>query len=110
ILAANAMTNLPRAGEIALDARTLVFTTLVSIAAGLLFGSVPAWQLARGRSSDALREGARGTAGHLWARNTLVVSELALAMILLTGAGLLLRTFERLRRVDPGVRTEGVLT
>jgi len=76
----------------------------------LLFGSVPAWQLARGRSSDALREGARGTAGHLWARNTLVVSELALAMILLTGAGLLLRTFERLRRVDPGVRTEGVLT
>ncbi|HXT15311.1 MAG TPA: ABC transporter permease [Gemmatimonadaceae bacterium] len=110
LLAAQVTTNLPRAGEIALDARVILFTTFVSIAAGLAFGSVPGWQLARGSSIDALRDGGRGSSGHQWARSVLVVSEIALAMILLTGAGLLLRSFERLREVHSGVRTEGVLT
>jgi putative ABC transport system permease protein len=110
LLAAQATTNLPRVDEIALDERVLGFTFGVSLLAGLIFGSIPAWQLARGGSSEALRVGTRGSAGHQWARSTLVVSELALAMMLLTGAGLLLRSFDLLRRVNPGVRPEHVLT
>jgi predicted permease len=110
LLAAQASTNLPRADEIGLDSRVLLFTLGVSLLAGLLFGSLPAWQLARARSSDALREGARGSAGHQWAQRALVVSELATAMVLLTGAGLLLRSFSLLQRVDPGFTTESLLT
>jgi predicted permease len=110
LLAAPATAALPRADEIALDPRVLLFTLGISVAAGLAFGSLPAWHLARGRSSDALREGARGSGGHAWARSALVVSELALAMVLLTGAGLLLRTFALLQRVDPGVATDHLLT
>ena len=110
LLAAQATTNLPRADEIGLDPRVLLFTLGVSVVAGLAFGSLPAWQLARGRSTEALREGARGSAGHQWARSALVVSELALAMVLLTGAGLLLRSFALLQRVDPGFPADHILT
>jgi putative ABC transport system permease protein len=110
LLAASATTNLPRVEEISLDGRVLWFTLAVSVVAGLFFGCMPAWQLARGKSTDALREGSRGNTGHQWARSMLVVSELALAMVLLTGAGLLLRSFDLLRRVDPGVKTDHVLT
>ncbi|MFL5616712.1 MAG: ABC transporter permease [Gemmatimonadaceae bacterium] len=110
LLAAQATTNLPRVDEIALNGRVLAFTFIVSLVAGVLFGSVPAWQLSRGPSSDALREGARGSANHQWARSVLVVSELALAMVLLTGAGLLLRSFSLLQRVDPGVKHDRILT
>jgi len=110
LLAAQATTNLPRADEIALDTRVLLFTLGVSLAAGLLFGSLPVWQLGRARSSEALREGTRGSVGQQWARRALVVSELALAMVLLTGAGLLLRSFALLQRVDPGFRADRVLT
>ena len=108
LLAAQVTTNLPRAEEISLDGRVLLFAGLASVVAGLLFGSAPAWQLSR--STDALRQGTRGSAGGQWMRNMLVVSELALAMILLTGAGLLLQSFARLSRVDPGVKTEGRIT
>ena len=110
LLAAQATTNLPRADEIGLDVRVLLFTLAVSVAAGLFFGSLPAWQLARSRSTEALREGTRGSAGHQWARSALVVSEIALAMMLLTGAGLLLRSFALLQRVDPGFAADRVLT
>jgi putative ABC transport system permease protein len=110
LLAAQATTNLPRADEIALDGRVLGFAFALSTAAGLLFGSVPAWQLSRGPSSDALRDGSRGSSGQQWARSALVVAEVALAMVLLTGAGLLLRSFDFLQRVDPGVRREQLLT
>jgi predicted permease len=110
LLAAQATTNLPRADEISLDARVLAFAFGLSTLAGLLFGSVPAWQLARGSSSDALRDGSRGSSDQQWARSTLVVGEVALAMMLLVGAGLLLRSFDRLLRVDPGVRREQLLT
>jgi putative ABC transport system permease protein len=110
LLAAQATTNLPRADEIALDRRVLGFAFALSTAAGLLFGSVPAWQLSRGPSSDALRDGSRGSSSHQWTRSALVVAEVALAMVLLTGAGLLLRSFDLLQRVDPGVRREQVLT
>ena len=110
MLAAKGTLNLPRAEEISLDGRVLAFTLVVSVVAGLFFGCIPAWQLASGRSADALREGSRGSSGNSWARNALVVSELALAMILLAGAGLLLRSFDLLRRVNPGVNTERILT
>ncbi|HTE45339.1 MAG TPA: ABC transporter permease, partial [Gemmatimonadaceae bacterium] len=70
LLAAQVTTNLPRSDEIVLDARVVVFTLVVSMIAGLVFGSVPAWDLARSRSSEALRDGARGSSGHQWARNT----------------------------------------
>jgi putative ABC transport system permease protein len=101
---------LPRADEIRLDLRVLGFTLAVSLLAGLLFGSLPAWQLARARSSDTLREGTRGSAGRHWAQHALVVSELALAMMLLTGAGLLLRSFSALQQVDPGFTADRLLT
>ena len=110
LLAAQVTTNLPRADEIALDGRVLLFTLGVSVVAGVFFGLVPAWQLAHGRSTDALRDGAKGSAGNQWARGALVVSELALAMVLLTGAGLLLRSFNRMLHVNPGVQTDHVLT
>jgi putative ABC transport system permease protein len=110
LLAAQATINLPRAEEIGLDLRVLLFTLGVSVTAGIFFGSLPAWHLARSRSTDALRQGARGSARHQWARNALVVSELALAMMLLVGAGLLLRSFSLLQRVDPGFRTDHLLT
>jgi putative ABC transport system permease protein len=113
LMAAEAATNLPRADEISLDLRVLAFAFAVSVFAGLLFGSAPAWQLTRaraGRGSDPLREGARGGTGATFARSALVVAELGLAMMLLIGAGLLLRSFDLLSRVDPGIRAERVLT
>lgn len=114
LMAAEAATNLPRADEVALDGRVLAFTLGVSVLAGLLFGSAPAWQLARaqrsGQASDALRDGVKGSAGGTVARSALVVSELGLAMMLLIGAGLLLRSFDLLLRVDPGIRSDQVLT
>ncbi|HKW50020.1 MAG TPA: ABC transporter permease [Gemmatimonadaceae bacterium] len=110
LLAAQATTNLPRSDEIALDGRVLAFAILLSTIAGLLFGSVPAWQLSRRSSSEVLREGSRGSSAHQWGRGALVVVEVALAMVLLTGAGLLLRSFDSLQRVDPGVRREQLLT
>lgn len=109
LLAAQETINLPRADEIALDGRVLLFTLGVSVAAGVVFGAIPAWHLTRARSADALREGARASAGHHWTRSTMVVAELALAMVLLVGAGLLLRSFELMRRVDPGFRPDNVV-
>ncbi len=110
LMAADAATNLPRATEIALDGQVLVFTLVVSVLAGLVFGSVPAWQLSRGRAQLALREGTRGSASGLVARSALVVSQMALATMLLVGAALLLRSFDLLQRVRPGVSGDGILT
>jgi len=110
LLAAQTITNLPRSDEIALDGRVLAFTFGVSLLAGVIFGSVPAWQLSRASSTAALREGTKGSDNQQWARSILVVSEIALAMVLLTGAGLLLRSFALLQRVDAGVRQDHVLT
>ncbi len=110
LLAAQTITNLPRSDEITLDGRVLAFTFGVSLLAGVIFGSVPAWQLSRAPSTSALREGAKGSDNQQWARSVLVVSEIALAMVLLTGAGLLLRSFALLQRVDAGVRQDHVMT
>src|SRR6185436_4456031 len=97
--------NLPRLSEIGVDGRVLGFTFGVSVLTGLIFGLVPAWTASRGRAADALKEGARsvtaGSARQLL-RSTFVVVEFAVALVLLVGAGLLIKTFWNLRSVEPG--------
>jgi len=105
--------DLPRQEEIGLDGRVLLFTLALSLGTGLLFGLAPALSANRGRLFGALKEGGRAVAGGArgrLVRRLLVVGEVAVALILLVGAGLLLRSFSRLRTVDPGFRPEGVLT
>lgn len=103
--------NMPLAADLSLDARVLAFTLLIALATGVIFGLVPAWQAARTGPALALKAGGRGnTAGGNRLRHALVVLEIALALVLLVGAGLLLRTFDHLGKVDPGFRPEGLLT
>jgi putative ABC transport system permease protein len=113
--------DLPREQEIGLDGRVLLFTLGLSLVTGLLFGLAPALSAsrsdgaagARGRLFAALKEGGRAVAGGARGRRLrflLVVGEVAVALVLLVGAGLLLQSFARLRSVDPGFRSEGVLT
>ncbi len=100
------------AGGFTLDARTLAFTGALCIAATLLAGLVPALQMSRPDVAGTLRDGTRagaGTAGSHRTRNALVVAEVAIAVLLLIGAGLLLRSFVRLVSVDPGFRPRGIL-
>ncbi|MCG8469998.1 MAG: ADOP family duplicated permease, partial [Gemmatimonadetes bacterium] len=104
---------LPRLAEVGLDGSALAFTLVASLATGLAFGSFPVARLRSWRTVIALKEGGRGGSGgkkRNRARNGLVVAQLALALVLLAGSGLLLRTFWNLRSVDPGFRAENVLT
>ncbi len=101
--------DLPRLHEVTIDARVLVFTVVVSLSAGVLFGLVPAFQLAGRTTVIAMRDGERATGRHRL-RGALVVSELALAVVLLTGAGLLVKSFLRLQQVDPGFQTARLVT
>lgn len=108
-LLALAPKNLPRVADIHLDAGVLGFALLLSLATGLLFGLMPAWLAARTNVNDALKQGARGATdagarGRF--RAALVVAEVAAAVVLLAAAGLLVRSFEKLARVDPGFRPE----
>jgi predicted permease len=96
-----------------IDGTTLGVAAIVTVATGLLFGILPALQAGRSELTTMLRAGGRGTDGRPNAnrsRRAIVVGELALAVILLSGAGLLLRSFGRLMSVDPGFRPDGVLT
>jgi putative ABC transport system permease protein len=102
--------NLPRANEIGLDPTVLGFTAAVSVLSGVAFGFFPALQLASRAPMDTVREGARGSGRSRWVRTTLVVSEVALALMLLTGAGLLVRSFAKLLEVNPGFRSDRLLT
>ena len=103
---------LPRLNEISIDTRVAAFTLLVSVATGVLFGLAPALQISKPTLTDALKESGRTTAGlrKNRLRNALVVSEVALSLVLLVGAGLLIRSFAKLTRIDPGFNTERVLT
>jgi putative ABC transport system permease protein len=103
---------LPTMHGIRIDAWVLAFTLGVSIITGLVFGLAPAFQASRSDVNGTLKEESRGdTGGHRhWLRHLLVVSEVALALMLLVGAGLLIKSFSRLTDVHPGFRTEGVLT
>ena len=105
--------NLPRSDEIGIDATVTLFTLLVSLLAGVLFGLAPAIHTATPNLHGALKEGGRGTTadrGSHALRRSLVVTEVALALTLLTGAGLLLKSFARLQQVDPGFDPSNVLT
>ena len=103
---------LPRVAEITMDARVLAFTSVVAIAAALLAGLVPAWRLTRGDPAGALKLGLGRLSGgsERRVRDALVVCEVALAIVLLTGAGLLLRTLSELKNVDAGFDPRNVLT
>jgi putative ABC transport system permease protein len=102
---------LPRAAEVALDGRVLLFTIGIALVTGVGFGMAPALAGSRPDLNDALKDGTRGTSssrGRL--RRALVVSEVALSLVLLVGTGLMLRSFVKLRAVDPGISPEHVLT
>ncbi len=104
-------TALPRALEVGLDGRVLVFTLAVSLLTGILAGLVPALKTSHWRLSDALKEGGRGGGGKRHrAQGVLVAVEMALALVLLIGAGLLLRSMSALWNVDPGFNPDHVLT
>jgi predicted permease len=109
--------SIPRLQDVGIDERVLLFTLLLSIASGILFGLAPALRISRLDLNSTLKDGGRGSAGTsaVWGRGNnlrrlLVVSELALSVVLLIGAGLLIRSFARLQDVSPGFNPRGVLT
>ncbi len=106
--------SIPRIGEIQLDGPVLAFTFLLSLATGIVFGLVPAWQASHFDLNSSLKSGSRtGTGGGAHKgrlRNGLVMAEVALALVLLVCAGLLIQSFARLGQVPTGMRTERLLT
>jgi len=105
--------NLPQGMPIAMDSRVLLFMLAISVLTGILFGIVPALQLSKTNMNETLRDEGRGsTGGHrrVQLRGLLVVFQVALSLVLLIGAGLLVRSFSRLLRVDPGFDPQNVLT
>ena len=102
---------IPRLDQVALDLPVVAFTMLVSLVTGVLFGIVPAF-VSTGTASDALREGGRHGGGRRLHRalSTLVVAEVALSLVLLAGAGLLMRSIVKLQSNDLGFQVDGVLT
>ena len=106
------LAGIPRLEQASLDYPVLLLTLIVSTLTGLLFGLVPAFRLSREDFAGGLktRNGIGATAARPWMRHALVVSELALALVLLTGAGLLLKSFSRLNAVPRGFNPESVLT
>ncbi len=111
-LLASLPSGLPRADEVALDLRVLLFTAAISVLTGLLAGALPAFRAARTDLTETLQDGGRGFAGgrrRNWTQGSLVISEIALAFVLLVGAGLLVKSLLQLTSVDPGFDAEHVL-
>lgn len=103
--------DIPMLGETRLDGSVLAFTGALTLLTALLIGLLPAWQVVKGGAvAGRLHQEGRGTTARLRTRNALVVAQTALAVLLLVGAGLLVRSFVRLQRVDPGFDPEHVLT
>jgi len=98
--------SIPRSREIGLDWQVLVFTIGISLLTGLLFGLVPALQAGVVDVHETLKETGRGTSGRHWLRSSLVVVEVATTLVLLIGAGLMIRSFYRLQKVNPGFSYE----
>jgi putative ABC transport system permease protein len=105
--------SLPNSGDIGIDTWALGFTLLVSFGAGIIIGIVPAFQFTRTSISETLKQGSGRTGGSpikQHTRKALVISEVALSLVLLIGAGLMIRSFWKLQNVDPGFDTSNALT
>jgi predicted permease len=102
--------SLPRAEEIRLDSRVMIFTLAISVLSGIFFGLAPALRLMKPRLQDTLKEGGRSVSGaRSRAQSVLVIVEMALALVLLVGAGLMLRSLGSLWSVNPGFNPKNVL-
>ncbi|MFI4944621.1 MAG: ABC transporter permease [Burkholderiales bacterium] len=104
--------NVPRLAEVRIDRGILAFAVLLSLVTSVAFGALPALQMSRRATSQSLRQGSRGVLGgaRTGLRGGLVIGQIALAMVLLAGSGLLLRSFTLLRQVDPGFDAKSALT
>jgi len=102
----------PNVLDLGIDRLTLLFTLGAASLSALLFGGVPAWRAARAQTTEPLKSGGHGSAGppHRRLRATLMIGEVALSLVLLVAAGLLVRTFGQLQKVDPGFSPDRVLT
>jgi predicted permease len=103
-------TALPRQEEITLDLRVLLFTLGLSLLTGVIAGVAPALKTSQGRFSEALKEGSRTSSTRARVQGVFVVAEMAMAMVLLIGAGLLIRSLNALWNVDPGFNPDNVMT
>jgi predicted permease len=102
---------LPRAQDVGVDGRVLIFTLIASLAAGVLFGLAPALKISRPNLQETLKESGRGASGTRHrAQGVFVVVEMAMALVLLIGAGLMIRSLLDLWKVNPGFNPKGVLT
>ena len=113
VLLAISPDTIPRSREIGIDSGVLAFTLGVSVLTGLLFGMIPAIQASKVDLNESLKEGGRSsTSNFRWrsARSLLIVTEIAVTLVLLVGAGLLLKSFTKLLDTNPGFQTENVLT
>lgn len=103
-------TTIPRAADVSLDRRVLIFTVVISVLTGILSGLAPALRTSQWRLSETLKEGSRGVSGRGRAQGVLVAVEMALALVLLIGAGLMIRSLSALWNIDPGFRADNVWT
>ncbi|MEP6783395.1 MAG: ABC transporter permease, partial [Acidobacteriota bacterium] len=110
LLISLAPSNLPRLADVTLDWRIALITFAATIAVGVLFGLTPALQSSKPELNADLKDGGRSGTARTGMRNAMVVAQVALALVLLIGAGLMLTSFSRLRSVDPGFRTTEVVT
>jgi putative ABC transport system permease protein len=112
LLVSKAPTSIPRASEIGIDGNVLLFLLGLAVVTATIFGVLPALQMSRGMPIESLREGGRGTRGGLarrGLRQALVVSEVALAVVLVVGASLLVKSFWKMQHVDPGFAPDRML-
>src|SRR5262249_28851688 len=104
--------NIPRLDQISIDARVLIFTTAVSLLTGIVFGLAPALQSTKPDLNESLKESGKGSSagGKGRMRGALVTAEVALTLVLLAGAGLMIKSFLLLQKVSPGFKPDNLLT